>query len=220
MHNSDRDSVSDLDNIGGWPKIINEEPDRPHDFISDESDETDKPHDLNHDMHNIYINTESMYAAMEVFVKFHALGLYPPKWVLNHVASKFKKHLADPDPDLLASQLGVSGRGSGSTNPYDEYRWWFERFEAVRDMSILVSGFDISLTSAAKAIVEKRKLPITAKRLVTEFRDFFGDTGRLKYKNRDFGPFFDEDSRDGYIAEFPREALRFIKDKKPPLKLG
>lgn len=220
MHNTDGGSVSDSDNIGGWPKIIDEEPDRPHDFISHESDESDEPHDINHDMHNIYMNTENMYAAMEAFVRFHALGLYPPKWVLDHLAGKFKKHLADPDPDLLASQLAVSGRGSGSTNPYAEYKWWVERFDVIGDMSILVSGFDISLIDAARAMVEKRQLSISPKTLLNDFRYFFGDTQRIRYKNRDWGPFFDEEGRDGYISEFPRRALRFIKDKKPQIKIG
>lgn len=133
MHNTDGGSVSDSDNVGGWPKIIDEEPKRPHDIFTD-ADESDEPHDINYDMHSIYMNTENMYAAMEAFVRFHALGLYLPKWVLDHLAGKFKKHLADPDPDLLASQLAVSGRGSGTTNPYDEYKWWVERFEVIGDM--------------------------------------------------------------------------------------
>jgi hypothetical protein len=49
MYNFDDNSASDLDNIRGWPKIINEEPERPHDIFTDESDETDGPHDINHD---------------------------------------------------------------------------------------------------------------------------------------------------------------------------
>ena len=221
MHNSDGDSLSDTDNIGGWPKIIHDEPNRPHDIFDEKSDETDEPNDTNYDMYHIYMNTENMYAAMEVFVRFHSLGLYPPKWALDHVTSKFKKHLGDPDPDLLASQLGISGRGSGSTNPYDEYKWWIERFDAISEMAILVSGFDITLTDAANAIITKRSMPITPKRLVNEFRGVFGDTKRMKYKNRrNFSPFFDEESRDKFLSDFPRKALKFIKDKKPRLKSG
>lgn len=212
--------VNEDDNIGGWPKIINEEPERPHDIFADESNETDEPHDINRSLESDYFNTENVYFVIKAFESFVSLGIYPPKWALEELARRFKKHMANPDPQLLASQLGVSARGSGSTNPHDEYKWWVERFEVIGDMSILVSGFDISLIDAARAMVEKRQLSISPKTLLNDFRYFFGDTQRIRYKNRDWGPFFDEEGRDGYISEFPRRALRFIKDKKPRIKLG
>ena len=209
----------EIDDIGGWPKIIKEEPSRPH-HIWEKPDETDKPDDINYEKKNYYRNTDNVYFPLTAFKEFHDLGLYPPKWVLDALAERFAKHLANPDPDLFSSQLGISGRGSGSTNPYDEYKWWVERNEAIGDMSVLVSGFEISLIDAARAMVEKRQLKISPKTLLNHFRYFFGDTQRIRYKNRDWGPFPDEESRDGYISEFPRRALRFIKDKKPRIKIG
>ena len=220
MHNTSGDSESESNDIGGWPKIINKEPDRPHDIFDDESDETDEPNDINYQKHAIYMRTENIYAVMEAFVEFHALGLYPPKWVLDHLASKINKHLAAPDPDLLASQLGVSGRGSGSTNPYDEYVWWQERSDVIGDLAILMGGFEITFVNAARAIIEKRNLEIASKTLMNSFRELYGDPNLFHRKNREFDAFFSEEDRDTYLKEFPHRTLRFIKDKKPRLKWG
>jgi len=221
--------------IGGWPKIINEEPQRPHSFFNEpdeinepheifkesvESDETDQPYDINHSLHGIYLNTENTYAVMQVFVEFHALGLYPPKWALDHLAIRFQKHLTNPDPDLLTSQLGISGRGSGSTNPHDEYTWMRERRPVLDDMMILMGGFDISFTDAAKAIIEKHDLPISSKRLMNNFREYYRDPKPFLRKNRGSepwnDPFLDHDeTRRAYLDEFPRRTLRYITNKTP-----
>ena len=213
--------MANIEAIGGWPKIISTEPDRPHELFGERHDDREnEPHDINFDACKKFGNTENVYAVMEIFISFHERGLYPPKWSLDYLAEKFRKHMANPDPDLLAWQLGASGRGSGAANPFDEYKIWNERGEAIGDMSVLVSGFEITLIDAARAIVEKRQLRISPKTLLNDFRDRFGDTQRIRYKNRDWGPFPDEESRDGYISEFPRRTLRFIKDKKPRIKLG
>ena len=134
--------------------------------------------------------------------------------------AKIKKHLADPDPELLASQLGVSGRGSGSTNPYDEYVWWQKRTDVIGDMMILMGGFEITFVDVARAIIEKRNLEIGPKTLMNSFRELYGDPKLFHRKAREFDAFFCEEDRDTYLKEFPRRTLRFIKDKKPRLKLG
>ncbi len=204
--------------IGGWPKIIDADPSRPHELW--EGDESDEPHDISFHSQSGYELTGSIYFVFEVFKRFHSLDLYPPRWALNALVEKIEKHLKNPDPDMFASQFAVTARGSGSQSPYESYMWRVERLEVLGDMSVLFGGFDISLIDAAKAMIEKRNLLITPKRLVNEFRDIFVDTKRLKYKNLDIVPFFDEEGTDTYISEFPRRALRFIKDKKPRLKLG
>ena len=174
-------STPESDHIGGWPKILDEEPNRPYEILGPEHNNPEnEPHDINYDARRIFRNTENVYAVMEVFISFHERGLYPPKWSLDYLAEKFRKHMANPDPDLLASQLGASGRGSGAANPFDEYKIWNERWEAIGDMSVLVSGFEITLIDAARAIVEKRQLRISPKTLLNDFRDRFGDTQRMR----------------------------------------
>jgi len=212
--------VNEDDNIGGWPKIINEEPERPHDIFADESDETDEPHDINRSLESDYFNTENVYFVIKAFESFVSLGIYPPKWALEELARRFKKHMANPDPQLLASQLGVSARGSGSTNPHDEYVWWQERTNAIEDMMILMGGFEITFANAARAIIEKRNLEIAPKTLMNSFREFYGDPNLFHRKNREFDAFFSEEDRDTFLKEFPHRTLRFIKDKKPRLKWG
>lgn len=204
--------------IGGWPKIIGADPDRPHEIW--EKTELNEPHDISSKCQEGYQNSGSIYFVFEVLKEFHQLDLYPPRWALDALVEKIKNHLSDPDPELFSGQFAVTARGSGSESPYESYRWYVDRFEALIEMSILTRGFDISLNKAAKAIIEKRNMTITPKRLVNEFRDLFSDTQRQMYKNVDFGPFFDEESRDAFIAEFPHSALRFIEDKKPQVKLG
>ena len=102
-------STPDLDNIGGWPKILDEEPERPYEIFSPEHDNPEnEPHDINFEACR-FGKPDNIYAAMNVFVRFHDLGLYPPKWVLDHLASKIKKHLVDPDPDLVLIPARVIG---------------------------------------------------------------------------------------------------------------
>lgn len=204
--------------IGGWPKIIGADPDRPHEIFEDT--ELDEPHDISSKCQQGYKNTGSIYFVFEVLKEFHQLDLYPPRWALDALVEKITNHLSDPDPELFSGQFAVTARGSGSESPYESYRWYVDRLEALTEMMILVRGFDISLNRAGKAIIEKRNLTITSKRLGNEFRDYFGDTQPHMYRNLDFGPFPDEESRDAFIAEFPHSALRFIKDKKPRVKLG
>lgn len=219
MRNDEGDSLSDSDNIAGWPKMINEEPDfRPHSPGSDQSDETDYPHDINMKMKGIFADGENIYGALTAFIQFHELGLYPPKWVLDHLAAKFRRHCADPNPYLFAFQLGISGRGSGSTNPYQRFVWWLTRYKALEDMLILVGSFDITLTDAARAIAAKRKLQIATKTLVNQFGETYGDTNKLTYKNIRWGWFLNEEERDKYLSGFPRHALKYIKDKNPQIK--
>jgi hypothetical protein len=211
--------MGDIEDIGGWPKIIEEDPSRPHE-IWEKPDETDEPYDIAYLRESYYRNTGNVYFALTAFKEFHNLGLYPPKWVLDALAERFAKHLANPDPDLFSSQLGVSGRGSGATKPHDEFLWWQERISALEDMMILVGGFDITFTDAARAIIEKHDLPITEKTLMNSFRDIYGDPKPFLKKNRDGkhqDPFFLEpvEGRKAYLSEFPRRTLRFINKKKP-----
>lgn len=213
--------MTDVKNIGGWPKIIEGDPSRPHDVLDEFGDESDVPHDINYRAQNIYLNSKNIYVVLDTFLKFYDLGLYPPKWVLDHLVDGFRKHVKNPDPELLSTQLGVSGKGSGSTNPHDEYRWWVNREPMLEDMTVLLLGFDISLTEAARAVIAKYEPQISEKRIMAEFREHFGDKENWLRRNHPEpydDPFqFDvENFPKEFLSEFPRKiAARIIKKRTP-----
>lgn len=207
--------------IGGWPKILDEEPDRPHQIITEPTDETDTPHDINFELKGVYSNVRNIYPVLDTFLQFYDLGLYPPKWVLDHLASIFRKHMKDPDPGLLATQFGVTSRGSGTNNPFHEYRSHVDQFAMLTDMSILLRGFDVNMTEAAKAVKAKYKLKIGEKRITAIFRNSFG--GRQLWRVGASGtvddPFMFEPvtGPKEFLATFPRTvANRLIKKRMPP----
>jgi len=111
-----------MDHLGGWPKLLDEEPTRPHvDWFdrlgtdeADESDESDAPYDINHEYKIHRQNAANIYSIISVYVEFCERGLYPPRWAIEALAVRLKKHLDHPDSELLASQLGVTGKGSGA----------------------------------------------------------------------------------------------------------
>lgn len=212
--------MRDIDDIGGWPKIIDEEPPRSND-IFEAPDESDEPHDINIGEERHYEESDNVYFPLTVFQEFHNLGLYPPKWVLDALAERFADHLADPDPKLFSKKFGVTGWGSGATKPHDEFVRLQERKRGLIDMMVLMSAFDITFTNAARAIIEKHELSISTKRLMNSFRETYGDPKRFLKKNlRDAtlqDPFLLDpvEGRKSYLSEFPRRTLRFINKKRP-----
>jgi len=213
--------MANIEAIGGWPKIISTEPGRPHELFGERHDDPEnEPHDINFDASKKFGNTENVYAVMEIFISFHERGLYPPKWSLDYLAERFQKHMTDPDPDLLASQLGVTGLGSGSLNPHDEYMWREKRLPALEEMAILLGGFDISVIDAARFAIEKNRLSITPKRLTEAFRETFGSPTLFLRKNRGNepwnDPFFDDaENRRDFLSGFSTNTRRFLKSKLP-----
>lgn len=214
--------MGNIDNIGGWPKVIDEDPPRPHE-LWETSDESDELHDINSGEELHFDQSDNVYFPITVFQKFHKLGLYPPKWVLDALAERFADHLANPDPNLFSKKFGITGSGSGATNPYDEFVWLQNRRSALMDMMILMSGFDITFTNTARAIVEKHELSIEPKSLMNLFREIYGDPKPFLKKNRPNlidDPFFPDPvkGREDYLSEFPRSWVMFItkKSRKRP----
>ncbi len=206
--------MSDVEYLGGWPKIMGEEPSSPNDIFGDVYDETDVPHDI-----NISGAVNNFYRLIDVFIKFVDLGLYPPKWVLDDLRSKFAKHFETPDPELLASQLGVTGRGSGVKSPYEEYVWWRDRNEALEEMIILMGGFNISFTLSARAVIAKYEMNLSEKRLMAEFREHYGDQQHWLRRNRPESyddPFMldPENLPQTFLSSFPRHIRKQIEKKR------
>ena len=219
-----------VEHIGGWPKFLSKLPKRQHPVAwdqlgtdrADQSDETDGPFDINLKSYFYFMQTQNIYGVLTAFVKFQKLGLYPPPWVIEHLANVFKRHLANPDPDLLAFQLGISGEGSGAQNPYHEFTVTRERNNVLTEMMLLMSAFRVSFSVAAKAMIEKYGLGISAKRLMNNFRDEFGDPKQWMLKHHEFppikNPLLDTDEkRRAYLAKFPRDTLIYLKKKTPDI---
>ncbi|MES1199812.1 MAG: hypothetical protein ABUS48_07515, partial [Pseudomonadota bacterium] len=57
--------------------------------------------------------------ALNAFVAFHALGLYPPNWVLNWLNDAFNSHLQSGGAQSLETLLGVK-RGKGQAPIFQE----------------------------------------------------------------------------------------------------
>ena len=168
------------------------------------------------------MGTQNIYDVLSTFVKFQKLGLYPPPWVIEHLASVFKRHLANPDPELLASQFGISGEGSGAQNPYHEFTVTRERNNRLVEMMLLMSAVRVSFSVAARAMIEKRGLEISVTRIMNNFRDEFGDPKQWMLKHHEFppikNPLLDTDEkRRAYLAKFPRDTLIALKKKTPDI---
>ena len=221
---------SDPNNIAGWPKMITQTPERPHADVweifgtdtPDESDESDEPFDISNSSESRYGQTDNVYHVLTAFVKFHSLGLYPPPWVIDEVAKVFRKHLDNPDPELFATQFGVIGKGSGANNPYEEFTTGIERKAVTTEMVVLVNGFRISLSDAARAVIQRDGLDVTTKTLTNKFHERFGSPRPYMLKYRDYDPVHDPfmgiaENREGFISEFPRNVQKLLRQNMPDI---
>ncbi len=210
--------MRDIDNIGGWPKIISEEPSRPHENLEAVDDLYD-PHKINAGQERYFDETNNVFFPVTVFMKFHRLRLYPPEWVLQALADRFYSSLTIPEPDIFATEFGVRGVGSGATNPYDEFKRIQEREKVFEDMIVLMSVFDITFISAARAVIEKYNLSIIAKTVTNRFREKHGGPNLFLKKNRNDDKLQDSffvdtvQNRKTYLSSFPPSALKFINSK-------
>ena len=100
-----------IEHLGGWPRILKEAPVRPHDYMDPEShDESDEPHNIELRLLGKFSDAKNIYAVFSAFIEFHKLGLYPPRWALDHMVACLQKHMNDPQPELFTSRMGVVGQ--------------------------------------------------------------------------------------------------------------
>ncbi len=215
--------MTTIDDLGGWPKILQKPPQRPHAYLDQTShDKSDEPHNIELHFRRIFGDSKNIYAVFSAFIEFHKLGLYPPKWALDHMVDCLEKHMRDPDLDLFASRMGVVGHASGATNPYERFKWHARQGRALMEMKYLRLAFEISLVDAARSVIEKFELEVTPKRLTNICREdrVMRDALDAVRAREDFDPlkFFwppTEAARDDYIKTFPRRAQHIIRKKMP-----
>lgn len=101
-------------------------------------------------------HTKNTYFAAEAIAICVEAQINPPAWALGVVGRGLRKHLNHPNGDL-AVQMGMRKRGSGTTQPADQYRQRHELDAAMR-MIWRLSQSPIS-TVADAARKAKRKYP-------------------------------------------------------------
>ena len=154
--------------------------------------------------------TGNSYWAIEIFTLFVRAGVCPPKWVLEHIADGFSKHLSEPDrdPDQLAKCLGIKGVASGAKNPGKEQRLWVERTPMMVDMGKLVSCYDFSQMRAAQAIKAKYDLCEAPHTIKKQFVAFF--QGSVPVKARSSAE-LSEYERTTFESSFPASTKHLFK---------
>jgi hypothetical protein len=137
--------------------------------------------------------------------------------VLLPLALSFQKHLKSPDTDQLAYQLGLKGRGSGTTSPHDAYKHEQELEPVLYDLMILIVAFRLTKTDAAKACAIKYGLSISEKRLI----NIFNERPEMKQfsMNDDATRKLQEHmskQRSNYVQTFPPRARQLLAAGKRP----
>lgn len=218
-----------VDHIGGWPKMLRHEPERPHEGLqpdgSNDSDETDQPYDISWSKKRAFEQSGNVYFVFKVFLDFKARGLYPPPWVVDTIAESLSRHLRNPDPELFATQVGVMAVGSGSKDrytEYTEYTVWWNRENTLSYIDILLKGFNLTLTAAAKAMIALAKLDISHKTLVNRYVESYGSPKSYMLLHRSYDPMHDpfrgkDVHRQEFISFFPRKVQKILREKSPEI---
>jgi len=201
-----------------WPRII----DDPIDVDDPLPDQEPKPEHLQYVEKAKFEDFGNIYAPISILVRFYDLGLYPPKWALAALVERFRDHLANPDPELFARQMGIVGKTSGARNPYDEYQSLFRGDFPYVDLAILLSAFEITRTLAAEAVLARYGLQISVKRFLAKYREHYA-ASQLEWleKPHPRTP-AEQESIAEFLAEFPeyyqrkiRKALRKSEEQPP-----
>lgn len=170
-----------------------------------------------------YSATGSMPTLLAAFVTLVGADIAPGRWILEPLAEAFDEILESRDPELVASKLGLQGKGSGAASPLKNFDRRIERNYVYFDMRTLIEEFGLSRRKAADAVIEKFGLDVSSKTLsnqyepkvkyrplVREYLDKYSDglDGSVVWLT--------EDARDEFLDSFPDSAKRFLKDIRPP----
>ena len=161
-----------------------------------------------------YMRSHNNYYVIELFTLFINKGITPPKWVMDIIATGFCDHLKDidPNPDLLAKQLGLKGSASGATNPWQDRVRRADRSPAMVDMVKLIQYFGLSQLRAAKAVKIKFDLKESANRLRNYYSEYFGAVRDIAAEPGRLPPMSEYD-RTKFVSSFPVAARRLFKKK-------
>jgi hypothetical protein len=152
--------------------------------------------------------TKNNYFAIETITVTAAGGFPAPNWAIEAVNKGFLAHLDKPKGDL-SYQLGLRRRGSGKTQPWEEYLAWKKLEPAMDDMHTLCEFCGISAAKATEAVIGKHEPPQKWETLV----GYYNTTWRPFY--RTFGPNPLRLTADEFVsfrATFPKN-LRYLVAK-------
>ena len=174
------------------------------------------------DLRTNYSITGSMPMLLEAFVGLVYSGVAPGRWILEPLAEAFEKTLEDCDPELVATHLGLQGRGSGSASPLQDYSKKIERANVYFEMRTLIEDFKLSRTKAAEAVIDKFELDLKAKTLVNSYKrqaDYPPPVREAlsKYSEglEDSVVWMTDASREKFLDTFPTSAQRFFDNIRP-----
>lgn len=169
-----------------------------------------------------YSVTGSMPMLLAAFVELVDADVAPGRWILEPLAEAFNEILKARDPDLVASQMGLQERGSGSSSPLKDFERRIERTDVFFDMRTLIEDFGLSRMKAAEAVIEKFNLDVTAKTLSNQYepRAKYPELVRQlldRYSDGSDGPvvWLGDGDRDEFLDSFPPSADRFLKKIRP-----
>ena len=169
-----------------------------------------------------YSATGSMPMLLAAFVTLVDADIAPGRWILEPLAAAFDEILESRDPDLVASKLGLQGRGSGASSPLKNFDRRIERTEVYFDMRTLIEEFGLTRRKAAEAVVEKFELDVSSKTLSNQYEPRVKYPGLVreyldKYSDGLEGSvvWLTEEARDQFLDTFPESADRFLKDIRP-----
>src|SRR5690606_35258618 len=92
--------------------------------------------------------------AMEVFMVFHALDLYPPLWILDWLNDAFSAYLKSKGEESLDRLLGLK-RNKGQTPIVKEAANIDAESKIMHAMGMIVTMLDISIEDAATMVARK-----------------------------------------------------------------
>jgi len=166
----------------------------------------------------------NMPMLLDAFVILVENGVAPGQWILEPMAEALGRILEDPDPDLVATRLGLQAKGSGSTSPLQEYTRQLDGGQINLDMKTLIEEFGVSQMNAANAVIEKYDPKLAPKTLVNRYesRSKFPDLvrGALDKHSDELKRYstcwLTDNAAQRFLDSFPSSAKKYLKLKRPP----
>ncbi len=186
-------------------------------IVTDETADELETSELDHDTFEKYtlakvgyIDSRNPYYVMEAFCTLFDKGVAPPRWILMAIMVWFLRHMHHPDPDKMAKQFGIKGRASGASKPYDNYVREKNRRPAFSDMYSLIRRYRISKIDAARAVILKYDISISAKSFVNAYDKFFAWLKGVEIPLIER----DEESRTQHYQTFPVTARKYLRTRR------
>lgn len=150
-------------------------------------------------------DTRNTYLALDAITLCVAQKFSPPSWALKAILLGLQQHLEHPDRDLM-QQLDLRRRGSGKTQPIDQFHALCALNEAMSDMWWLCESMNVRQHKAAEAVRLKYDLPHKPDTLCKLYRKKW----RPHYRGLGRSSTTTDEARRRFRGTFPEQAQRLI----------